>query len=114
MYDCLFRSAAVNPCARSPCTYLCLLSPVESSGFKCACPSGMVLQTDQISCAASKCNDVVRKCNGVVSKCNDAASKCNGAAGKCNGAVRKRVGRIRANVVLVRCMCCASEVFVLY
>ncbi|XP_060556897.1 low-density lipoprotein receptor-related protein 2-like, partial [Ruditapes philippinarum] len=32
-----------NPCSKASCSHLCLLSPVNKSGFICACPMGMRL-----------------------------------------------------------------------
>ncbi|XP_078621857.1 low-density lipoprotein receptor-related protein 2-like isoform X1 [Branchiostoma floridae x Branchiostoma japonicum] len=42
-----------NTCFNNPCSHLCLLSPVEEMGFKCACPTGARLNPDQRSCDTS-------------------------------------------------------------
>ncbi|XP_064646226.1 low-density lipoprotein receptor-related protein 2-like [Lineus longissimus] len=43
---------ATNHCLNSQCSHLCLLSPTESSGFKCVCPAGMRLDSNKKTCAA--------------------------------------------------------------
>ena len=38
-----------NPCSNTTCSHVCLLSPA-SSGFSCACPTGMELASDNRIC----------------------------------------------------------------
>ncbi|CAH1789469.1 unnamed protein product [Owenia fusiformis] len=44
------QPSAVNPCEDNGCSHLCLLSPVSTSGYTCACPMAMKLDSDQLSC----------------------------------------------------------------
>ena len=48
LFPCMH--AAANPCGRSRCSHLCLLSASEVRGFSCACPTGMVLLPDGLIC----------------------------------------------------------------
>ena len=40
----------LNPCWHVVCSHLCLLSP-STNGFKCACPVGMTLNSDNRTCS---------------------------------------------------------------
>jgi len=35
--------SAPNPCEKSPCQHLCLLSPVNKRGYVCRCPLGLTV-----------------------------------------------------------------------
>lgn len=52
----------VNPCKAAPCSTLCLLSPVEPTGYKCACPDHFYLAPDNVSCIAN-CTSAQFVCN---------------------------------------------------
>lgn len=42
--------AFTNGCKKAKCSHLCLLSP-QPPGFKCACPTGITLKRDALTCA---------------------------------------------------------------
>ena len=41
-----------NPCHSNNggCSHFCLLSAVDSRGYSCSCPEGMILDDDQSNC----------------------------------------------------------------
>ena len=47
-----FFDLGVNPCqaANGGCSHLCLLSSIQVSGYSCACPEGLNLDSDGRTC----------------------------------------------------------------
>lgn len=52
VYVLYYFTAAANPCAvnNGNCTYMCLLSATNPSGYNCSCPTSLVLAENQRDC----------------------------------------------------------------
>jgi len=55
----LIQSGPPSPCLDSPCSHVCLPKPLPSSGYKCACPSHLVLGVDGSQCEDFTASDVL-------------------------------------------------------
>ncbi|XP_068089757.1 very low-density lipoprotein receptor-like [Hyperolius riggenbachi] len=53
----LQQSTSASPCSSGTCSHLCLLSPVLSKSYKCACPAGLFLLP------SGKCETLKIMCN---------------------------------------------------
>uniref|UniRef100_T1IUN7 EGF-like domain-containing protein n=1 Tax=Strigamia maritima TaxID=126957 RepID=T1IUN7_STRMM len=50
----VLQPKALNHCANSTCSHLCLLSPVSSTGYACKCPAGFTLNVKTLKCVPAE------------------------------------------------------------